>query len=176
MKTNCAAFVEEFAAFVSDSAELSAEAAAHVKSCAHCRERVAALKAVAAMHRAAAARLAEPTRQLGRQRLKEALATSGRRRPGVEMRWRAVLAGASALALILGAVLIDRMLRGRANSGFQARQPQSTWQAGAEPSEPTLQILRREVEGNRELLLAGTTGAALRPYRLKDAIGVRGEQ
>ena len=49
--------------------DLSVEAAAHVQSCAACREKVARLKAVAAMHREAAAKLVEPKTRLARRQL-----------------------------------------------------------------------------------------------------------
>src|SRR5262249_46303413 len=88
MKTNCETWSGEIAALASDAGKLSPEAAAHVQGCADCQERIAALKAVAALHREAAANLPEPKRRLGRQQLEELLANGRQRGQSSEIRWR----------------------------------------------------------------------------------------
>jgi predicted anti-sigma-YlaC factor YlaD len=164
-KKNCQEFVEDIAAFASE-AELSPEAATHLRNCARCREKIAELKAVAALHREAAANLAEPKRRLSRSKLEFALANGSRRRRELEIRWRPVLAGAVALALIVGGALTHRKPQERVDASYQSKHEQRETKVGEESVEPTMLILRHEVEGER--MLAGTTAAATRHYRVKD--------
>jgi hypothetical protein len=96
MKKNCERFVEDIAALASDSPEVSPEAAAHVQHCGSCREKIAAFKAAAAMHREVAHNLAEPKLRLHRRQLEQSLAMGGRARRHFVIRWRPVLVGAVA--------------------------------------------------------------------------------
>jgi hypothetical protein len=119
MKRNCEQFVEDISAFASDTAGLSAEAAAHIQNCARCREKLGELQAVAAMHREAAGNLAEPKRHLDRLQLERALTSAGSRRRNFEIRWRPVLGGAVALALIIGGVVTSRTPRASVEAGHR---------------------------------------------------------
>ncbi len=166
MKKNCERFVEQIAAFASDTSGLSAEAVAHVQSCETCREKIAELKAVAALHREVAANMAEPKRRLGRPQLERALASGGWRSRAFEIRWRPVLAGTVALVLIVGGAVTHRT-RSEGPSHHSNHEQRET-NVGKEPFEPTMLALRREVEGGREQVLAGTTGPGIRHYRVKD--------
>jgi hypothetical protein len=168
MKKNCEGFVEDIAAFASDTAGLSTEAAAHVRNCAACRNKIAELKAVVAMHRDAAANMAEPKRRLGRPQLECALANGGWRRRDFEIRWRPVLAGAVAVGLIVGAAVTHRTPREGVDASHPSKHAQREMSVREEAFEPTLLALRHEVEGGREQMLAGTTGAGIRHYRVKD--------
>jgi predicted anti-sigma-YlaC factor YlaD len=168
MKRNCEQFVEDISAFASDTAGLSAEAAAHIQNCARCREKLGELQAVAAMHREAAGNLAEPKRHLDRRQLERALTSAGSRRRNFEIRWRPVLGGAVALALIIGGVVTSRTPRGSVEAGHRFPHEQRETKVGEESFEPTMLALHHEVEGGREHMLAGTTGDGIRHYRVKD--------
>ena len=65
--------------------------------------------------------------------------------------------------------LIHRLSRDRVDARPQAKQEQRETKAGEEALEPTLLALRHEVEGGRDPVLVGTTGAGIRHYRVKDA-------
>jgi hypothetical protein len=168
MKTNCEPWFEEIAAFASEAAKLSPEAAAHVHGCARCRKKIAAWQAVAGLHREAAAHLAEPKRCLSRRRLAEVLAKGRRRGHPSEIRWKPVLAMSVAIGLILSAAAISRRPRHGMNSRLQGKQQQTALQTSAEPSDPTMLALRRGLAAKGEPMLAGATGAGMRHYRVKD--------
>lgn len=169
MKKNCERFVEDIAAFASNTSGLSTKAAAHVQNCTTCREKLAELKAVAAMHWEVVANLVEPKRRLSRHQLERALASGGQRRRDFEIRWRPVLAGAVALALIVAAAVTYRIHLERADARYQSEPGQRETKVGEQTFEPTILTLRHEVEGGREQMFAGTTGPGLRHYRVKDA-------
>ena len=169
MKKNCERFVEDIAACASDSSALSTKAAAHVQNCATCRRKIAELKAVAAMHWEGAANLVEPKRRLSRPQLERALASGGQRRRDFEIRWRPVLAAAVALALIVAGAVTHRKHLERADARHQSEPGRRETKVGEQTFEPTILTLRHEVEGGREQMFAGTTGAGLRHYRVKDA-------
>jgi hypothetical protein len=169
MKQDCERFLEELATSASAAAELSNEAAAHVRNCARCRAKIPELKAVAYVHRAAAAKLAEPKRRLGRPQLEGALANTHWATRDFGVPWRAVLAGAAVVVLIISGAFAHRIFQRRVDRAAQAEREQGRRQAVQEAFEPTMLALHHEVEGGRELLLAGTAGVGMRPYRLKDA-------
>jgi hypothetical protein len=169
MKKNCDRFVEDIAAFASDSAELSPAAAAHVQHCVSCREKIAEFKAVAAMHREVASNIAEPKRRLDRRQLEESLAIGRQARRDFEIRWRPILAGAAALALFVGGALIYRTPPERLDARQQSTPGQPERKLREEAFEQSLLALRHDVEGGRERMLSKNSGAALRHYRLKDA-------
>ena len=169
MKKNCERFAKDISGFALDTSGLSTKAAAHIQKCATCREKIAELKAVAAMHREGAANLVEPKRRLSRPQLERALASGGQRRRGFEIRWRPVLAGAVALALIVAGVVTHRTHLERADAMHQSEPRQRETKVGDQAFEPTILALRHEVEGGREQMFAGSTGAGLRHYRVKDA-------
>jgi hypothetical protein len=170
MKTNCEIWFEEIAAFAADIDRLSPKAAAHIRTCPHCREKMASLIAVATLHREAAANLPEPKRRLGWQQLEEVLLNGRQRAHSFEIRWRPVVVGTLALALILlSADVIRRMPRDGRDPKLPAKQQKSERQTAEEPLEPTLLALRREVVAGIEPTLAGATGAGIRHYRVRDA-------
>ena len=169
MKMNCESLVEEIAAFASDAAELSTQAAEHVRNCPRCREKISELKTIAAWHRETAANLAEPKRRLGRAQLEDALAKGRSIRRNLEIRWRPMLAGALALAAIVGAVVIHRIPRERMDASPQVKKEPRGMQVREPALEPTLLALHHEVADGRERRLAGTTGAGIRHYRVRDA-------
>ena len=168
MKKNCKGFVEEIAAFASDAAGLGTEATAHAQNCARCREKIEELKAVAAMHREAAASMAEPKHRLGRAQLECALAKGGWRRRDSEIQWRPVLAWTMALAFIIGVAVAHRTYRERADEIPPSRHEPGEAKAGEETLGPTMLALRHEVEVGRDPIFAGTSGAGMRHYRVKD--------
>ena len=168
MKKNCESFVADIAAFASNSAELSPGAAEHVQHCGSCRQRIAEFKAVAALQREIAVSIVEPSRRLSWRQLEESLAGGGRARRDFEIRWRPVLAGAAALALFVGGALIFRTPPERLDVSQQSTQEQPERKLRKEASEHSLLALRHDVESGRERMLAKNSGAAMRPYRLKD--------
>jgi len=168
MKANCERFVEDIAAFSSDAARLSPNAAAHLQNCASCREKVAEFQALAAIHRDAAAHLPEPNRRLGRRQLERALTTGGARGGDFELSWRPVLAGVLALAFIIGIAVTYRTPPEEVAATHQPIHERRDAKATEETFEPTMLALRHRVEGGREQMLVGTTGDRIRPYRLKD--------
>lgn len=166
MKKNCKRFVEDIAVFASDTSGLSTEAAAHVHNCGTCREKIAQLTAVAAMHREGAANLVEPKRRLSRPQLERVLASGGRRMRDFEIRWRTVLAGVVALALIIGGVVTHRPHLERPS--HQSKHDQGEKNVEQEAFEPTMLALHQEVESGRELMLSETVGPGIRHYRVRD--------
>jgi len=171
MKANCESLIEEIVAFAADARGLSTEAAEHVGNCTRCREKVAELKAIAALHREAAAQLAEPKRRLGRAKLEAAMTKGGSSQSHFEIPWRPMLAGALALGVMVGVIVIHRMPRESLDASFQVKPQPQERQVRPVALEPTLLALHREVEGGRERMLAGNTGAGIRHYRVKDAAG-----
>ena len=168
MKANCERFVEDIAAFSSDAARLSPDAAAHLQNCASCREKVAEFQALAAIHRDAAAHLPEPNRRLGRRQLERALINDGTRGGEVKVSWRPVLGGVLVLALIIGIAVTYRTPPEEAAATHQPMHERRDAKATGETFEPTMLALRHGMEGGREQMLVGTTGDRIRPYRLKD--------
>jgi len=169
MKKNCERFVEDIAAFASDASGLSTEAATHVKNCAMCREKIAELKAVAAMHWEGAASLAEPKRRLSRSQLEHELASGGQRRRDFEIRWQPLLAGAVAVVLIVAGAVTHRTHLERPDARHQSKPKQRETKVGEQALGPTILALRHEVEHGHEQMFTGTAGAGLRHYRVKDA-------
>lgn len=169
MKKNCERFAEDIAACGLDTSGLGTEAAAHIQNCATCREKIAELKAVAAMQWEGAATLVEPKRRLSRHRLERALMRGDQRRKDYEIGWRPVLAGAVALALIVAGAVTHRIHLERADARHPSEPRQGETKVGEQAFEPTILTLRHELEGGREQMFAGTTGAGLRHYRVKDA-------
>jgi hypothetical protein len=170
MKKNCERFAGDISAFALDISELSPEAAAHIQNCAACREKIAELKAMAAMHWEGAANLVEPKGHLSRAQLERALASGGQRRREFEIAWRPVLVGgAVALALMVAGVVTHRTHLERADARHQSEPKQRETKVGEQAFEPAILALRHEVEGGGEQMFAGTTGGGLRHYRVKDA-------
>jgi hypothetical protein len=169
MKKNCERFVEDIAAFASGTSGFSTEATTHVQNCAMCREKIAELKAVAAMHWEGAANLAEPKRRLSRSQLELELARGGQSSRDFEIRWQPVLAGAVAIALIVAGAVTHRTHLERTDSRHQSKPKQAETKVGEQAFGPTILALRHEVEYGHEQMFTGTTGAGLRHYRVKDA-------
>jgi anti-sigma factor RsiW len=170
MKTNlCESQFGELAAYAAGSASLSAETAAHLRTCALCQKKVAELKAVAAVHMDAAANFPEPNRRLNRRQLERALDDSGEPRRPFAIRWRPILASVITLIVVAAVLFSSREPRKLpALEPIATRElPETVTSAG--PVEPTILALRNEVQKGREQILAGMPiSSGMQHYRLKD--------
>ena len=169
MKTNlCDTFIEDIAADAVGVTALSAEAAAHLRACAACREKLVVLKRAAEIQNAAAALLPEPKRQLSSRQLARALENEVEQRRGLVISRRPIFACAVVLALITAALFV-RKPQESAEPQPLARKVQTETQPKPEAFEPTMSALRHEMQGGGEQMFAAVrTGAGMRHYRVRD--------
>jgi hypothetical protein len=169
MKTKlCDRFLEEVAAHASDSAPLSRELSAHAESCPGCREKIAELKAIAAMQREAAANLPEPNLRLSRRRLERALQAEAGQHGQLAMWLRPAFIGLAAIILLATLLVIRRPPQIHVERQPQGQEQQAP-RVEEQPLEPTMLALRHEVQDGREQILAAVpTGRAIRHYRVRD--------
>ena len=169
MKTNlCESQHGELAAYAAGSASLSVEAAAHLRTCAACQEKVAELRAVAVVHMEAAANFPEPKRRLNRRQLERALDNSGEARRPFAIGWRPILVSAITLIVIAAAVFLSK--RPWESGGTEPRlEANRSATIRAENAEPTMLALRSEAQRGHDDILAGMPlSGGMQHYRVKD--------
>jgi hypothetical protein len=170
MKTkSCDCYVEDLADYATDSISLSAEAAAHLRQCAVCQEKVAELKAVVATQMEAAANLPEPKRRISRGPLERALDDSVEPQRPPTIRLRPILVGAVGLIAAAAVIFVFREPRELVRNGTIPTADPPAPQVGTEPAAPTMLALRNEVERGREQILARIPiSGGMQHYRVRD--------
>ena len=165
-RKECDTFAEEIGAYIGSGVRLGADAAAHVRECAKCREKVAELEAVAAIQEDVVARIPEPKRRLHRRQLERLLEE---KREGIGWMRPAVIGFAA--AMMLAAVVVLRELPEKDSVPSDASVAVSRTEQKA-PEEaavaPTVLALRQELEKGREMLASAPSSGAMRHYRVRD--------
>jgi hypothetical protein len=170
MKTHlCDRFNEDLAAYAVNASSLTIEAASHVRQCAACQKKVAELKAVAAIHSAAASDLPEPKRSLCRGQVESALAHERGQGRTFVTGLRPIFACAVGLVMVAAVFIVSRKRQEPIATQPAIAHGRIAMRAEAEHFEPTMAALRREVHGGGEqLLTAVPISGGMRHYRVKD--------
>ena len=170
MKTkSCERFIEEIAADAAGATPLRAEAAAHVGTCPTCQQKVAELRAVAAIQHAAAARLPAPGRPLSRRQLERALDNGAEQLRSFGTGTQPIFAGAMAIFALAAVLIISRKPQRPIETDLIAHHERIETRVEAEAFEPTMLALRNQIQGGGEQMLGtARTAAGLRHYRVRD--------
>jgi hypothetical protein len=160
MKRNdCDAFAEEFGAYIGSGVRLGGGAAAHLRECARCQEKVA----VAKLQEEVAAQMPEPKRRLHRRQLERLLA---KKRGGIGWMRPALIGFAAVLILAAVAVLREQDSVPPEASVLVSRTEENS--AETTVSAPTILALRQELENGREMLASAPISGAMKHYRVRD--------